>query len=131
MKALIALLFAPVVAFAQTALPHPDPNHPGGASHIVTKNGACVWWHVYLDTFTPQNQLGIEFVAYCTAVSEFSKIGGRLQTIVNSADPLKSLQTLPKRIAMSRITCQGIGRCTAQDPALAAVVEEMNQARGQ
>lgn len=129
MRALLALLIA-APAFAQSGLPHPDPSHPGAASHIVTKNGACVWWYVYLPEFTPQNQLGIEFVAYCTAVSEFPKIGGRLQTIVNSAEPLKSLQTLRNRIAMSRITCPGMGACTAEDPALAPVVAEMNAARG-
>lgn len=127
---LLALLLFPLFAHAQSALPHPDPSHPGAASHIVTKNGACVWWYVYLPEFTPQNQVGTEFVAYCTATSEFPKIGGRLQTIVNSADPLKSLQTLPKRIAMTRITCPGMGRCTAEDPVLAPVVAEMNAARG-
>lgn len=131
MKHLLSILaLVPSIAFGQSALPHHDPNHPGGASHIVTKNGACVWWYAYLDTFTPENQLGFELVAYCAAVSEFHKIGSRLQTIVNSADPLKSLQTLPKRIAMSRITCPGMGRCTAEDPLLAPIVEEMNAARG-
>lgn len=128
MKLFLALLFVCSSAFAQTSLPSPAPTQPGAADHIVTKNGGCIWWYSYLPAFTPANQRGYELNAYCANVAEFSKIGGRLATIVNAADPLKSLQTLPKRITMTRLRC--VERCTADDPALAAVVAEMNAARG-
>lgn len=130
---ILLFLFAllPALASAQNALPNLDPTQPGAMDQVISKNGACVWWHVYLDRFTPQNQIGIELAVYCALPSEFPKIGWRVQTIVNAADPLRSLQTLPNRIAgMSRISCQGIGKCTAADPALAPIVAEMNAARG-
>lgn len=43
-KRILLCLFSllPALAFAQSALPHPDPSHPGAASHIVTKNGTGV-----------------------------------------------------------------------------------------
>lgn len=127
MRALLLLLFC-LSANAQTSLPSRSPADPGAADHIVTKNGGCIWWYSYFPAFTPANQRGYELNAYCANVAEFSKIGGRLATIVNAADPLKSLQTLPKRITMTRLRC--VERCSADDPALSAVVAEMNAARG-
>lgn len=131
MKLLPILLALCGVAHAQSALPTQTPDLPGSAYTLTSPNGSCIWWYVYKDRITPENQLGIEFVAYCAVPSEFSKIGGRVATIVKSADPLKSLQTLRSRVSgITNIRCPGMGRCTADDPALAPIVAEMNAARG-
>ncbi len=127
MKALVALLLCGPV-HAQTALPDMAPNSPGAMFHYISANGACVWWYVQRPAFTEQNQTAVEFNAYCASKAELPKIGGRVSTIVGAADPLKSLQTLRKRITMSRLVCSGL-TCTTTDPALTAVVAEMNSAR--
>lgn len=135
LMAFVFLLFGPA-AHAQipSALPVlNDPNHPLAPYSFVSKNGACVWWYIDTGAFTPANQTGFEFAAYCANTTEFAKIGGRLQTIVSATDPLKSLQTLPNRIAgMSKLKCGGqalFWPCATDNPALAAVVAEMNAVR--
>ncbi len=130
MKILAALLFAASTAHAQSALPNLTPDHPSAPYYLISKNGGCIWWYVDKGKFTETDQLGFEFVAYCATPAEFSKIGGRLATIVNSADPLKSLQTLPNRITLSKIRCPGMGKCTPDDATLGPIVAEMNAARG-
>lgn len=127
MRAALSLILALVagLSHAQSALPVAEAGAPGARHELLTRNGACVWWYIY-----PQDR-PTELAVYCAAVTEFAKIGGRLQTIVNAADPLRSLQTLPKRIAMSRIDCPRVGLvCTTTDPALQAVVADLNVARG-
>lgn len=96
---------------------------PGSLHYHASKTGACVWYYSYTDTATSLN-------VWCALTSEYPKIGGRVQTIVNSADPLRSLQTLRNRVPMTRISCPGLKACTADDPALAGLVAETNKARG-
>ncbi len=127
MRALI-LLFMSLSANAQTALPEMLHDSPGAMYHHISPNGACVWWYAQLPTFTASNQNGVELNVYCANKTELPKIGGRVQTIISAADPLKSLQTLRKRITMSRIQCSGL-TCSTSDPALTSVVAEMNSVR--
>lgn len=134
---LIALLLATcsVAVFAQDCLPATevkpaDPSMPqdGPSTWVqpekqapgwfgspmrggVTLRGAWVRWHCA--------ELGtgrVRTVTYVGTVAEFSRIGSRLQTIVNAADPLKSLQTLPSRITVLPLT----------DPSLAGIVGDVN-----
>jgi hypothetical protein len=128
---LLLLLALCGTAHAQTALPNLNPNAPGALHSFVNKNGACVWWFVDKGKFTEADQLGMELNAYCATPSEFAKIGGRVQTIVAAAEPLKSLQTLPSRISgMTKIRCPGLGKCAPDDAALLLVVKDLNDARG-
>lgn len=130
MKHILALLLClPLLAHAQTALPELTSNNPGSLHYLATKNGACVWWFVDKGKFTEADQLGYEMNLYCAAASEFSKVGGRLETIIKSANPLKSLQTLPNRVPVSKIRCPGLGKCTAEDPTLADLMADLNAAR--
>jgi len=120
----LAAVFAlalPLSTQAQSSLP--AMSGPGSLHHYASKTGACVWYYTYTDTAT-----GI--VPYCALTSEFPKIGGRVQTIVNAADPLKSLQTLRQRVPMTRISCPGLKACVAEDAKLAGLVAEMNAFRG-
>lgn len=96
---------------------------PGSLHYHGSKLGACVWYYSYTETTVGLN-------AWCALTSEYPKIGGRLQTIVNADDPLKSLQSLRNRVAMTRLTCPKLGACTAEDPKLSGLVAEMNKARG-
>lgn len=114
-------LVSPLSIQAQTSLP--NMTGPGSLHHYASKTGACVWYYTYTDTTTSLN-------VWCALNSEFPKIGGRVQTIVSAADPLKSLQTLRQRVPMTRISCPGLKACTAEDPKLAGLVAEMNAARG-
>jgi hypothetical protein len=127
-KTLYAVLLSlPLVAQAQTCLPaypsasenpkdwvQPFTNvtwHGTPMQSGITPNGAWVRWAcVELSTGATRR------VSYVANVSEFSKIGGRLTTIMGSADPLKSLQTLPSRVTVLPIT----------DPSLAKIVADMN-----
>lgn len=119
LAAVCTLAFSPSIQ-AQATLP--NPTGPGSLHYHVSKLGACVWYYSYTDTATGLN-------AWCALTSEYPKIGGRVQTIVNAADPLKSLQTLRQRVPMTRINCPRLRVCAAEDPKLAALVAEMNAAR--
>jgi hypothetical protein len=79
--------------------------------HGISRHGAWVQWVCYSKTPPTRTQK----VVYVATVPEFSKIGGRLATIVNAQDPLASLQTLHKRVTVLPLT----------DPSLAAIVAEV------
>ena len=61
----------------------------------VNSKGAWVRWHC-AEVGTGR----LVTVTYVTTQADWSNVGGRLRTIVNATDPLKSLQTLPNRITM-------------------------------
>ncbi len=113
-------LALPLSTQAQSSLP--EMSGPGSLHHYGSKTGACVWYYSYSETAQGLNM-------WCALTSELPKIGGRVQTIVNSADPLKSLQTLRQRVPLSRISCQQ-GVCAADDQKLAGLVAEVNKFRG-
>lgn len=115
---LLSLGFA--VAQAQTVSPTCLPYPYGTGSPLfsgVSKNGAWAWWFCpMLDPATGLTSLTVrERFEYVGTVPEFSKIGGRLATIVNALDPLKSLQTAGSRFTILPLS----------DPSLAAVVADM------
>lgn len=61
----------------------------------VSSKGAWVRWHCA--------EIGtgrLVTVTYAVTLADFPNVGGRLRTILNAADPLKSLQTLPARITV-------------------------------
>ena len=96
---------------------------PGSIHHYASKTGACVWYYSYTEKTVGLN-------VWCALTSEYPKIGGRVQTIVNADDPLKALQSLRNRVAMTRLTCPKLAACSAEDPKLAPLVAEMNKFRG-
>jgi hypothetical protein len=63
--------------------------------------GACIKWYCRAPP-TAANPDGLVFEKnqYCGVWSQMHLVGPRVQTIQKSADPLKSLQELPKRIKM-------------------------------
>lgn len=73
-----------------------------GSSLFMSHNatGVCVRWHCYLDEFTPEYPTAVQSVTYCGTWGQMNLVGGRVQTIQKAADPLKSLQDLPKRITV-------------------------------
>jgi len=77
----------------------------------ITKNGAWYRWTCW----SAVPGVADRTITYVATVPEFAKIGGRVGTITNAADPLKSLQTLPKRITVLPLT----------DPSLAAIVADL------
>lgn len=126
----LMLLLAPLMALAQTAssvtppspkcLPWPAPAASTGwvGTPIYTgmsKNGAWAFWHCG----SPDGQ-SAETYEYVATVAELSKVGGRLQTIINAADPLTSLQTAYRRFTILPLN----------DPSLAAIVADMRAAQG-
>lgn len=125
MKAVLLACLIPFGAHAQTCLPATsDSKEPAewtqpAANKLwigspmragVTKNGAWVRWYC-AEVGTGQ----LRVVTYVGTLAEFSKVGGRLQTIVSAADPLKSLQTLPSRVTVLPLT----------HPSLAAIVADI------
>ena len=118
MRALLALLLLCTSAQAQTVSPPcmPYVDTPGWVWSTpkmgVTKNGAWITWTCWSTT-----GLRDRFVTYVGTVPEFSKVGGRVATMVKAADPLKSLQTLPQRITVLPLT----------DPLLAAIVADVGK----
>lgn len=60
----------------------------------ISKNGACVRWYCY------QENPAVQSNTYCGLPSELSKVGTRINTIVKSPNPLKSLQDAPKRFTI-------------------------------
>lgn len=132
-RALLALVvaLAASLAGAQSGLPTSlTANVPGAAHYVVTDNGQCIFWFVYFDQFTPENQDGFELVAYCGVPSQMPLVGGRFNTIRFAANPLKSLQTFPSRVSgVTAIRCQRYSlTCRADDPALAPIVADLNAA---
>lgn len=107
------LLLLSLNAQAQPCMPYVET--PGWVVSTprtgVTKNGAWIWWYCWsTKPGVPDRRVG-----YVGTLAEFPKIGGRIATIAKAADPLKSLQTLPKRITMLPLT----------DPSLAAIVADV------
>lgn len=97
-KVLILLLITIQTAFAQPlCLPASDSLTASPIYTHISKNGACVWWYCYLDEFSDRFPTAVQRNTYCGLPTEFSKIGGRVDTIRKAADPLKSLQDAPKR----------------------------------
>lgn len=114
-----------IPAAPQYGLPVPTPDAPGSVQYLFTANGQCVWWYVWkADQDVNVNPLRV----YCGVVSQMPNVGGRLNTIRAAADPLYSLQTLPKRITMSTLSCKGLV-CSSPDPALGPIVADLNAAR--
>ena len=113
MKHLLAsLAFLSLPVYAQPCMPYVDtPDWIWSTPKMgVTKNGAWIQW----DCWSTVASVPSRRVTYVGTVPEFSKVGGRVATIVNAANPLKSLQTLPKRITVLPLT----------DPSLAAIVAD-------
>lgn len=133
-KLVFLLLFVCANAFAQTKVPAPQAlpilslTAPGSASMLVTKNGQCLWWYVDLGKFTPAHPNGFQLVVYCGTSPQMAIAGAFVETIRGSTDPLKTLQTMPQWKQMSAIHCPGL-TCTADDPALAAIVADLNAVR--
>lgn len=116
----------PLAAQAQQALP--AAAGPGAMHTLVTRQGACVWYYTYTTELTPTSD-GILFNVWCGTPDELPKVGGRVRTIINAADPLKSLQTLPSRVPMTKLQCSG-KTCFSDDPRLVPIVTELNKSRG-
>lgn len=98
-----------------TALPNIDGTSLKAGPPILgaSRNGVwIVWFHV--DPVTNK----LMRVAYVGTPAELSKVGGRIATILKSADPLRSLQTAGSRFPILPLT----------DPSLALVVADMNAA---
>lgn len=105
-----------LLAFPAQAQPcMPYVNTPGwvwsNPEFAVTKNGAWYRWTCW----STVSGVGDRRITYVATVPEFSKIGARVATILNAADPLKSLQTLPKRVTVLPLS----------DPSLAAIVSDI------
>jgi len=119
--ALAAILFL-FAAFHQAhaqAWPQVLPNIDGTSLKAgppilgASRNGV---WLVYFYVHPETNKL--MRVSYVGTLPELSKVGGRLATILKSANPLLSLQTAGNRFPILPLT----------DPSLAAVVADMNAA---
>lgn len=99
-------------AVSPTCLPG-VPSQTYKASSFSTgasKNGAWVWWDcTEIATLTKTR------FSYVGTIPELSRVGPRVQTIMNALDPLKSLQT-----AGSRYTILPL-----EDASLALVVADM------
>ena len=81
----------------------------------ATKNGAWVRW-----TCTTKVAPLIETtVFYVGTVPELSKVGARVQTIINAAEPLASLRTAGARFTILPLS----------DPSLASIVADMRAAK--
>lgn len=76
----------------------------------VTRNGAWARWYC-TERATGRRQRNL----YVGTVPELSKVGSRVQTIIGAADPLASLQTLPRRITVLPLS----------DPSLAAILADV------
>jgi hypothetical protein len=110
---MIELIAAAVVAVAPPCLPYVDtPNWVWSTPKMgITKNGAWYRWTCW----STVPGIPDRTITYVGTVPEFSKIGGRVATIVKAADPLKSLQTLPQRITVLPLT----------DPSLSAIAADL------
>lgn len=84
-------------AFAQQCLPDRD-----NATYVATPlklsaspEGVCVKWHC-----AERGTGRLQTNTYCGTLAELPKVGRRLQTIMKSADPLKSVQTAGSRFTI-------------------------------
>lgn len=108
----LALLAAEVTAQAQSCLPTIDnaTHYAYALTTGASKNGAWAQWLCQNKT----TQMW-ELNSYVGTVPELSKVGARLQTIIKSTNPLKSLQTAGARFTILPLS----------DPSLALVVADM------
>lgn len=118
-SALISLALLAGAAHAQPCLPNTDTAEWSGGNMVVgaSANGAWVTWLCLPNVFDATHQS--TRVMYVGTLTQLPNVGGRVQTIIKAADPLKSLQTLPQRVTVLPLT----------DPSLAAVIADMKAQR--
>lgn len=105
--------------FIPPCLPNTDTAEWSGGNLVtgVSANGAWAYWLCLPNVFDATHQPTM--VTYVGTLAQLNLVGGRLQTIIKAADPLKSLQTLPQRVTVLPLT----------DPSLAAVLADMKEQR--
>jgi hypothetical protein len=86
------------ILIAAACLPGVTTDNWIGSSMVtfISKRGACIEW---LCTPNPY-EVGVtksRRITYCGLPTELPKVGSRVQTIMNAADPLKSLQNAGSR----------------------------------
>jgi hypothetical protein len=81
----------------------------------VTTNGQWARWYC-----TNKTTNAVTVVTLVGLRSELSRIGGRVDTILKAADPLKSLQAAGSRFTVRPLT----------DPTLAAIYDDAKNSRG-
>lgn len=101
LKALLILVAGSMAlassALAQQCLPDRDnATHVAGPLKLsAAPGGVCVKWHC-----AERGTGRLQTNTYCGTLAELPKVGGRLQTIMKAADPLKSLQTAGSRFTI-------------------------------
>lgn len=136
MRALIIMLLAlaaPLLARSQPCLPSDNPLRSDSPAEWVQPAQNTAWIGSPLRVGFTVNGLWSRYhcaevgtgrlvaVSRVSTSDDLPNVGGRIRTIIRASDPLKSLQS-----AGQRITILPLG-----DPALSAIVADMEAGRGE